>query len=1099
MNRLLLTLGVLFSIGATAQTVEKAYLFDFGGSGSRGTLSTDPKWNNIAPSTESANSMAQYTTFSNLVDNTGTQDDTGIKLVLTTAWGVNGNSGGGGLYNPDPDQLGDLALESATVDYIFNTNNTESGRSFVISGLDPAKGYRFTIFGTRNSTEVRRGNYIITGANSWMTDMQAAGAGLGKNGENQRTGDAPVSDIIFPDAAGNITFWVENHSTTFVPLSCMKMEQFADAVSPVETGKTGRTFFFDFGSEAANRGARTDLPGWNNILANSGTDCTAGTTFANLTDSEGNSTGISLSVDLKFTTNGYTTGLGLPSPSQEYLGDMAVETATYDYFFVDQANAKGEMTFSGLDKEKSYRFRMFASRKATDARLGAYRLEGLNAWTGAMQAAGNALDGTNSQNEKVVLVSEPIFPDSDGKIKLTLVNGQKIYLPINVIKLEELSEVARPDVRTYTDAALSQEILAEGENGAFASRGKNVFELYAKTNAGNAVITATDDKGETAEVAVENLTAGINRITVDLNDGSVSVLPITYFCVEGSAVGGWNTTGQKMDYIGNGVWNFKGELKGYDTNSDSGRVNFVMNQSWNYQFKRASGSTSVLLENDGDDIPLNPGTYDITVNLNEMTWNISNGLDDLDPYRITVMGSSVANGQGAESVNNVNTGYIYRYGELLGNRHENSDSEHPFYISNIAINGNSSVHLLNRFDDLERDFGKWVMFGISLGNEGIHEAADQEKTYNQFKTNMLSLIEKARALGKQPIVTNNYTRLDFNDKDYQAIKRMNDEIAFWDVPSINLLGAIDDGAGHWADGYQISDDVYHPNQKGHDEFFYAMVPSMMDAMMEGKTLTMTRDTEASYKLPAYSTLDFSPDGTVHSFTLAFSTEPAGDGQLALIATAPTGARAASESVKIELKEGMITATMPDNTTLEVAAATNGKNNIVLSQNYARKAITLTNNDVTVEKTGISPVAPVAVSIGDDMAENGQTLGEVMFYRSSMHTSSPFTADGSLNKSSLEVYTAASETPENKAMSTVELSVNKNVETGLEEVSSPESGLRISTKEAGVIEVETSSEREIKVFNIAGQVMASAAFSGIYRFTNLAPGIYLVAGRKVMVR
>lgn len=1087
MKKILFICSLAATWCVNAQTIENTFLFDFGGSGSRGTLSTATGWNNIAPSTESATSMPQFTTFSNLVDKTGAESN--IKLVLTTAWGVNGNSGGGGLYNPDSNQLGDLALETATVDYMFNTNDTESGRSFVLAGLDANKGYKFTIFGSRASNDVRRGNYILSGANSWMTDMQVAGSGLGANGENQRTGDAPVSDIIFPDAAGNITLWIENHSKTYVPLSCMKMEVVTGAEKPALSGNVARTFFFDFGSEAANRGQATNLNGWNNILANSGNDCSAGTQFSELVDSEGATTALTLSVDTKFTTNGYSTGLGLPSPSSDLLGDLAVETATYDYFFVDQSNASGQMTFAGLDPSKSYRFYTFASRKATDARLGAYRFEGLNSWTGAMQAAGNALDNSNSQNEKVILVSEPIFPDNDGKIVLTMINGQKVYLPVNAMKIEELSNVERPDLKNYTSLVISGDGIAQGETTEFVNRGKNLFELYISTQGGAYSLEATDSDGNKVQLPLENLASGINRITVDLNTLEVSTLPVTYFCVEGSAVGGWNTTGVELTYQGQGIWNYKGQISGYDTTSDPGRVNFIMNKSWDHQFKRVSGSASKLAYNEGDDIPLNPGTYDITVDLNNMTWVIANGLDELDPYRVTVMGSSVSNGQGATN----NEGYAHLFNLHLGERNENGLSENPFYISNIAINGNSSVDLLNRFDDLEREYGKYVIFGISLGNEGIHGASDQNAIYNQFKTNMGTLIAKAREIGKEPIVMNNYTRLDFVPSDYDAIKRMNDEIARWDVPSINMLGAIDNGAGQWASGYQIDTDIYHPNTAGHQEFFYAMVPSMLDAMHQGKELAMTRTTTDTFVLPSKNTIEFTPDGTVHSFTLAFSVSPNSDATVATINVAGSDVPA-----KISYEGGNFTATLPDGTDMTINAS-EGLNEVVLSQNYARKHITFSVNGMTESKTGLTPFAPMDIALGESNKESALTFGELMFYRSSMHTSSPFTEDGSLNKSSLEVYVPMTSALENKAMSTIEVSLADNSSTSIEEVGTVEATFSVSSTKKGVIDVYTSMPTPVNVCNVAGQIVDKATVNGHFSFSPLSPGLYIVNHKKVIVK
>ena len=108
---------------------------------------------------------------------------------------------------------------------------------------------------------------------------------------------------------------------------------------------------------------------------------------------------------------------------------------------------------------------------------------------------------------------------------------------------------------------------------------------------------------------------------------------------------------------------------------------------------------------------------------------------------------------------------------------------------------------------MRREFGKYVMFGVSLGNEGIHDSADKQAVYDQFRNNMQSLISMVRADGKIPVVCNNYTRGDFTAEDYRYILDMDREIGLWDVPSINLLGAIDSKNGKWADGYQNGTDI----------------------------------------------------------------------------------------------------------------------------------------------------------------------------------------------------------------------------------------------------------------------------------------------------
>src|SRR3546814_18068085 len=102
---------------------------------------------------------------------------------------------------------------------------------------------------------------------------------------------------------------------------------------------------------------------------------------------------------------------------------------------------------------------------------------------------------------------------------------------------------------------------------------------------------------------------------------------------------------------------------------------------------------------------------------------------------------------------------------------------------------------------------------------------------DHFVRNMHALSRKAGSDGYTPVVTNCYARNDFTPEDYQFIKEMNLKIHQWNVPSINLLGAIDDLSGHWMDGFWAAG--FHPNDEGHEEMAYIIVPSLFDALTSG--------------------------------------------------------------------------------------------------------------------------------------------------------------------------------------------------------------------------------------------------------------------------
>jgi hypothetical protein len=71
---------------------------------------------------------------------------------------------------------------------------------------------------------------------------------------------------------------------------------------------------------------------------------------------------------------------------------------------------------------------------------------------------------------------------------------------------------------------------------------------------------------------------------------------------------------------------------------------------------------------------------------------------------------------------------------------------------------------------------------------------------------MLALIKHARANGLVPVVAGNYSRNDYMAIEYGYVQRLNG----WAMPTINLLGAVDDlsGSGRYTPGYWF--DALHP-------------------------------------------------------------------------------------------------------------------------------------------------------------------------------------------------------------------------------------------------------------------------------------------------
>ncbi|WP_417009968.1 GDSL-type esterase/lipase family protein [Bacteroides congonensis] len=783
-----------------------------------------------------------------------------------------------------------------------------------------------------------------------------------------------------------------------------------------------QTLYFDFGSQTDGRGSMTEGPDannhyWNNITNNDGNYAAINTVYSSLVNSENTSVTYELTLNSRFSTNGQSGGGGLLEPQEELLKDFAVASATEDYFFIESGENNSSFTFSNLDPKKAYKFYAFGSRSTTQTRTAYYTMTGLNLYQGELQTSGTNCGGEGiNQNIQNICESELIYPDDAGNIKFTVSRKNGDYIALNVLKVEEYTDIERPE--QFMSLIMSGSAVEEGQVSMHmvSADGSptNVFEAYTSFGSGDFSFKGTTKDGKTVNigkgykegvVATNNYSiaapvTGQVRLTIDLSSKMYEITPIESWTLVGSVTpNGWTVDkGVPLAYQGKGVWGGRVKLTGISGVSDRERFNFVMNRSWDYVMKRVKGTTNeVGMGTQGyntEDINLNHGTYHITLDLRRYVYYIDCGEEGIDPFKISVMGSSVANGQGATN----NHGYAYMYGELLDERFRNQESKFPWYTSGIAVNGNNTLNLLARYNDLIHDCGTYVIFGLSLGNEGIHNAADQQAVYNQFRDNMQTLIKKAREDGKYPVMMNNYTRGDFDASDYEYVKQMNLLIHEWDLPSVNLLGAIDNGSGVWANGYQDGDDIYHPTTDGHREFTYAMVPSLFDAIDAGKKQPV-RVIGTSYSLTDKRVLEFTPEETVHPFTISFKVKGTADGIIASFANG------GNTTGTLKIQDGVVVYDSP--LTGEIKGTVNVTDNqwhVVSLTHYYAQGRTLLYTDKALAGELDEKLTVGKFIVGDNTSTVGREYSELFFYRSAMvQEEIDKLCDGRMLKSSLEIY------------------------------------------------------------------------------------------------
>ena len=627
-------------------------------------------------------------------------------------------------------------------------------------------------------------------------------------------------------------------------------------------------------------------------------------------------------------------------------------------------------------------------------------------------------------NLRNILMTDYIYPDRSGNILITY---QRIagMAHISAMRVEEYEGGTRPEEPLeFSTLTLS----GNTEDVTFKAAGDNSYEAFARLTAGTFNLSGTDtdneavtlyDNGDgtfnlTGDAAFSVASDCVARITVNTADKTVTVMPVT-MNVRGNISGG----NPAIPYKGNGV--FEGEVTLPETASQQWvdkTMYFALNNNDSYAIKRLQGGATryalgeVEKGQSVENIYQNAGTYTITVDMKNMVYDISAPIDE---NRISVFGSSVANGQGATDYK----GYRYLYGQQLIARHNEGRSDNAFYTTNVSIGGNTTTNLLNRYDDLIRDFGRYVIFGLSLGNEGIHGASNQQAVFNQWRDNMLTLINKVRADGKIPMVMNNYTRSDYNDDDYYYVKPLNLLIHQWDVPSTNVLGSIDKGNGQWADGY-VSD-TYHQNTAGHAEFMYAMVPSLFDAIKAGKAQPVRNQTK-SMTVEAGKTIYFEPEETVHPFTITVRIKGT-EGQVVCL-TQSSGTQQATVRVNAN---GTVTYTAPTGSTITSTTSINDDawHNVSLTSYYAQRRTILYVDKTKAGEVGERLARIETVSVGDDT--NSREVSELSFWRSGM-TPEEITAvcDGKMLKSSLEIYAplGGKDDMQNLAQSTNSLSYGK---------------------------------------------------------------------------
>jgi hypothetical protein len=207
------------TVAAIRSTSRPLFLVDFGPSNDddgRATSGPDAfarHWNSWRPQPGGV-AIPAGTLLNSLVGLDGLALSPAVNLEVTTSFTAANGIVNGGLNAPDGPEsslLGNLAVETATEDYFFDSGTG----AFVVSGLNPSSTYSFRFFGSRSGSETRETRYTVAGSKAGIPDSPASfspfadivttGVNIGSDGAYDGN-DAAIGLVgeVVPTGAGEV-------------------------------------------------------------------------------------------------------------------------------------------------------------------------------------------------------------------------------------------------------------------------------------------------------------------------------------------------------------------------------------------------------------------------------------------------------------------------------------------------------------------------------------------------------------------------------------------------------------------------------------------------------------------------------------------------------------------------------------------------------------------------------------------------------------------------------------------------------------------------------------------------------------------------------
>lgn len=242
-----------------------------------------------------------------------------------------------------------------------------------------------------------------------------------------KTGQPPDASLFVGDRlhlnAKGYTLW----TSTIKPV----LRQMAPPLSyspPKGQPSIGSRVLIDFGPNNKTDGNHTKSPDsqgqhWNNWHTMPGNVTTLPGEAIGLKTSTNQATPWRIELAGSFNNNGLRNG-GLQNPDQTKLGNLAISTATQDYFFITKGDSPQGFTITGLDPKRKYTLRLFASR-ATDAetRRTKYIITSASGEVSqVLRTTGKDIgsDGSYDGNNNTIVTFDDQKPDAHGKLHIDI-------------------------------------------------------------------------------------------------------------------------------------------------------------------------------------------------------------------------------------------------------------------------------------------------------------------------------------------------------------------------------------------------------------------------------------------------------------------------------------------------------------------------------------------------------------------------------------------------------------------------------------------------------------------------------------------------------